>query len=161
MQSDVSSNDEPMRLSAEAAEMMAFEQDGHVATLRLSRPEVLDRFDADMHREFARHHFPVIAAVQGDVIGLGATVVLGCDAVVACKGARIADPHVKVGLVGDDGGCVVGPQAAGMLRARPHLRTDPIKAEDAWLWGLVTDLGEESDVELAARDVHRPMRRNR
>jgi enoyl-CoA hydratase len=213
MPSDVSheSADEPMRLSPEASEVMIFEQDGHVATLRLNRPDVLNRFDADLHREFAivlghlrarqdiralvlastgkvfssggdfelmrRMHddlpfalrtmdegrqivanlldinYPVIAAVQGDVIGLGATVVLGCDAVVACKGARIADPHVNVGLVAGDGGCVVWPQAAGMLRAKRHLLTgDPIKAEDAWLWGLVTDLVEESaDVEPAAR----------
>jgi enoyl-CoA hydratase len=97
-------------------------------------------------------NYPIIAAVQGDVIGLGATVVLGCDAVVACKGARIADPHVNVGLVAGDGGCVVWPQAAGMLRAKRHLLTgDPIKAEDAWLWGLVTDLVDTTaEVEPAA-----------
>jgi enoyl-CoA hydratase len=198
-------------LSAEAQKMMTFELDGTVATLRLNRPEVLNRFDADLHREFAlvlgalkarqdirclvlastgkvfsaggdfelmrRMHddlkfalqtmdegrqivanlldinYPVIAAVQGDVIGLGATVVLGCDAVVAARGARIADPHVVVGLAAGDGGCVVWPTATGMIRAKRHLLTgDPIIAEDAWMWGLVTDLVDSpDDVEPAAR----------
>jgi enoyl-CoA hydratase len=62
---------------------------------------------------------------------------------------------VKVGLVAGDGGCVVWPQAAGMLRAKRHLLTgDPIKAEDAWMWGLVTDLVDSSaEVEPAARTL--------
>jgi enoyl-CoA hydratase len=51
-----------------------------------------------------------------------------------------------VGLVAGDGGCVVWPQAAGMLRAKRHLLTgDPISAEDAWTWGLVTDLVDTPD----------------
>src|SRR5215471_19041362 len=44
---------EPFELSAAAAEMITYELDGTVATLRLNRPEVLNRFDADLHREFA------------------------------------------------------------------------------------------------------------
>jgi enoyl-CoA hydratase len=96
---------------------------------------------------------PIVAAVQGAAVGLGATVVLSCDAVVACRAATLADSHVNVGLVAGDGGCVVWPAAAGMLRARRHLLTgDPLDAPTAFTLGLVTDLVEDpGDVLPAAR----------
>lgn len=94
---------------------------------------------------------PIVAAMQGAAIGLGATVVLGCDAVVAARGAQIADSHVVVGLVAGDGGCVMWPATAGILRARRHLLTgDPLDAETAHTLGLVTDLVETPDDVLPA-----------
>jgi enoyl-CoA hydratase len=94
---------------------------------------------------------PIVAAVQGAAVGLGATVVLSCDAVVACRDASLADSHVNVGLVAGDGGCVVWPAAAGMLRARRHLLTgDPLDAPTCWQLGLVTDLVESADEVLPA-----------
>lgn len=94
---------------------------------------------------------PIVAAVQGAAIGLGATVALLCDAVVAARRAKIADTHVHLGLVAGDGGCLVWPQAAGMLRARRHLLTgDPLDAATAWQLALVTDLVDEPDQALPA-----------
>jgi enoyl-CoA hydratase len=84
---------------------------------------------------------PIVAAMQGAAIGLGATIVLSCDAVVAARSAVIADSHVNVGLVAGDGGVVIWPAVAGALRARRHLLTgDPLDAETAFTLGLVTDL---------------------
>ena len=96
---------------------------------------------------------PIIAAVQGDAMGLGATVVLLCDAVVAARKVRLCDPHVMAGLAAGDGGCLAWPQALGMLRAKRHLLTgEPMSAEDGYAMGLVTDLVEEpADVLPAAR----------
>jgi enoyl-CoA hydratase len=89
---------------------------------------------------------PIVAAVQGAAIGLGATLVLGCDAVVAWRRAQIADSHVNVGLAAGDGGAVVWPATAGVLRARRHLLTgDPLDAETAFALGLVTDLVDDPD----------------
>ena len=94
---------------------------------------------------------PVVAAVQGPAIGLGATVALACDCVVAARSAVLADPHVQVGLVAGDGGCLVWPQAVGMLRAKRYLLTgDRLGAEDAWRFGLVTDLVDEPGEVLPA-----------
>jgi enoyl-CoA hydratase len=94
---------------------------------------------------------PIVAAVQGPAIGLGATIVLSCDAVVAARGARIADSHVAAGLAAGDGGAVVWPATAGILRARRHLLTgDPLDAESAFALGLVTDLVDEPDQVLPA-----------
>ena len=84
---------------------------------------------------------PIVAAMQGAAIGLGATIVLSCDAVVAARTAQIADSHVNVGLVAGDGGAVVWPAVTGILRARRHLLTgDPLDAQAAYALGLVTDL---------------------
>lgn len=94
---------------------------------------------------------PLVAAVQGPAVGLGATVALTADAVVAARGAALSDPHVKVGLAAGDGGCLVWPAAAGMLRARRHLLTgDELGAEDAFALGLVTDLVDEAEDVLPA-----------
>ncbi len=96
---------------------------------------------------------PLIVALHGAAIGLGATVVLSADAVVAAKSASLSDPHVQLGLVAGDGGCLVWPQAVGMLRARRHLLTgDAVDATTAHAWGLVTDLvAEAADVLPAAK----------
>ncbi|MGW1403454.1 enoyl-CoA hydratase/isomerase family protein [Streptomyces sp. NPDC002405] len=92
---------------------------------------------------------PVVAAVHGAAIGVGATVVLLCDAVVAARGATIADTHVGVGLVAGDGGCVAWPHAAGMLRARRYLLTgDSLDAATAYGFGLVTDLVDAPEEAL-------------
>jgi enoyl-CoA hydratase len=125
-----------------------------------------NREDRENTRELGRrtlHAFidfpiPIIVALQGDAMGLGATLVLTCDAIVAAKAARIADPHVKAGLVAGDGGCVVWPAAVGMLRAKRYLLTgDSLNAEQAFAAGLVTDLvgTPEDALEEARKLAHR------
>ncbi len=96
---------------------------------------------------------PVVAAMQGDAVGLGASILLGADAIVAARKARISDPHVVIGLAAGDGGCVLWPQHIGLLRAKRYLLTgDRLTAEDAYAMGLVTDLADTpEDVLPAAR----------
>jgi enoyl-CoA hydratase len=98
---------------------------------------------------------PIVVALHGDAMGLGASVALGGDIIVASKTARIADPHVKVGLVAGDGGCLFWPASMGMHRARRYLLTgDMLSAQDAFTFGLVTDLVETADECLpAARKI--------
>lgn len=95
---------------------------------------------------------PLIAGVQGAAIGLGATVAVGSDVVVASANAKIADTHVAVGLTAGDGGALFWPQSVGTLRARRYLLTgEPLPAGKAYDFGLVTDLVDEpADVEPAA-----------
>lgn len=84
---------------------------------------------------------PVVVALHGDVYGLGTSVALSGDVIVASKNVRIGDPHVNVGLVAGDGGCLVFPAAFGMTQAKRHLLTgEPIGAEEAYRLGGVTDL---------------------
>ena len=95
--------------------------------------------------------FPLVVALQGDAMGLGATLVLGCDAVISHRRARLADPHVVIGLVAGDGGCLMWPQTAGMLTAKRYLLSgDALDAEAAQRAGLVTDLVDGPDDVLPA-----------
>jgi enoyl-CoA hydratase len=94
---------------------------------------------------------PIVTALQGDAMGLGATLMLATDAVVASRSARIADPHVVIGLAAGDGGCVLWPLNTSFLRAKRYLLTgDRIKAEDALAMGLVTDLVDTPEEALPA-----------
>ncbi|RHW28135.1 enoyl-CoA hydratase/isomerase family protein [Nocardioides immobilis] len=104
---------------------------------------------------------PIVVAVQGPAIGLGATVAMLCDAVVAARAAVLADTHVAVGLVAGDGGCLVWPQAVGMTLARRHLLTgDPLDAETALRLGVVTDLVDTpAEAHPAALAIARKMAR--
>lgn len=64
---------------------------------------------------------PTVAAVNGDAIGLGATIALCCDISVMSETARIGDTHVKVGLVTGDGGALIWPMILGPNRAKDFL----------------------------------------
>lgn len=92
---------------------------------------------------------PVISAVQGAAVGLGATIATLSDIVVASRGAKIADTHVNVGLVAGDGGIISWSQSIGVNRAKRYLLTgDFITGEQAYQWGLVTELVDTPDEAL-------------
>ena len=81
---------------------------------------------------------PIIAALNGDAVGLGATMALFCDIIYAAENARIGDPHVLVGLVAGDGGAVIWPMLVGLPKAKELLLTgDLIGATEAERIGLV------------------------
>jgi enoyl-CoA hydratase len=81
---------------------------------------------------------PLICRMNGHAMGLGASLALTCDVVIANDKAKIGDPHVSIGLVAGDGGAVLWPQMIGYLRAKEYLLTgDPIPAVEAARMGLV------------------------
>ncbi|HEX2170897.1 MAG TPA: enoyl-CoA hydratase/isomerase family protein, partial [Dehalococcoidia bacterium] len=97
---------------------------------------------------------PVIAAVNGDAVGLGATLALFCDIVVMNSAARIADTHVKVGLVAGDGGAVIWPHLIGVNKAKEFLmRGNFIKGEEAERIGLVNYAVPADQVLPKAREL--------
>ncbi len=94
---------------------------------------------------------PVVAAVNGPAAGLGATVALLCDVVIASRNARIGDPHVKMGITAGDGGAVIWPLLVGVNRAKYMLMTgDLITADQALEMGLVNQVVEEGEAFNAA-----------
>ena len=82
---------------------------------------------------------PTISKINGDAVGLGATVALLCDISIAADVARLADPHVRVGLVAGDGGALIWPQLIGFAKAKHHLLTgEPIVAREAERINLIS-----------------------
>lgn len=81
---------------------------------------------------------PLICQLNGDAIGLGATLALFSDIIIANEDARIADPHVRIGLVAGDGGAVIWPQLIGYARAKEFLMTgDSLTGGEAARIGLI------------------------
>jgi enoyl-CoA hydratase len=96
---------------------------------------------------------PVIARINGDCIGLGATLALLCDIMIAVDDARFCDPHVKMGYVAGDGGEVIWPQLIGFAKAKEYLLTgDMLDAKEAERIGLINYAvpREELDAKVAA-----------
>jgi enoyl-CoA hydratase len=81
---------------------------------------------------------PIIARINGDAIGLGASLALLADIIIAVDTARIADPHVRIGLAAGDGGALIWPLLIGYARAKEFLLTgNPVTATDAARMGLI------------------------
>lgn len=81
---------------------------------------------------------PIICRLNGAAAGLGATIALLCDMIVADETAKIGDPHVKVGLVAGDGGALIWPQLVGYAKAKELLMTgDLLTAAEAKELGLI------------------------
>lgn len=81
---------------------------------------------------------PVLCRMNGHAIGLGATIALLCDIVIAADTAKIGDPHVNIGLVAGDGGAIVWPQRLGLTRAKEFLLTgEAVAAQKAEQLGLI------------------------
>jgi enoyl-CoA hydratase len=105
------------------------DQAAFAATLHEGKRIVMSMLDCDK---------PIICRLNGDAMGLGATLALFCDIIVADERANIADPHVLVGLTAGDGGAVIWPQLIGYARAKQYLLSgDAIPAPDAAALGLI------------------------
>ncbi len=194
-------------------ETLDIEVEGHVAELRLSRPDLLNRFDdlllselgpalqqlagdpkvravlwtstgkhfsaggdvetilrgaedldhllegvdrgRALYRAFADFSKPLVVALHGHVFGVATSLVLTADAVVTTPVARLSDPHVHMGLVAGDGGCISWPANLPLLRAKRHLLWgDPLTGQQAFELGLVTDLEQTPEaVRATARGL--------
>ncbi len=97
---------------------------------------------------------PVICRMNGAAAGLGATIALLCDIIIADENAVIGDPHVKVGLVAGDGGAVIWPQLIGYARAKEFLMTgDLIKAPRAAAMGLINYAVPTADLDAKVAEM--------
>ncbi|MBT3535755.1 MAG: enoyl-CoA hydratase/isomerase family protein, partial [Rhodospirillaceae bacterium] len=81
---------------------------------------------------------PIVCRLNGAAAGLGASIALMCDIIVADERALIGDPHVKVGLVAGDGGAIIWPQLIGFARAKEMLLTgEMLRGTEAAAMGLI------------------------
>jgi enoyl-CoA hydratase len=82
---------------------------------------------------------PIVCALNGHAMGLGASIALLCDTIFMADSARMGDPHVRVGIVAGDGGVAIWPLAIGPALAKRFLMTgDAVTADEALRMGLVT-----------------------
>lgn len=94
---------------------------------------------------------PVVAVVQGPAAGVGASLALACDVVLASEKAFFMLAFTKIGLMPDGGASALIAAAVGRIRAmRMGLLAERIPAAEAHEWGLVTSVhpADEFDAEV-------------
>jgi enoyl-CoA hydratase len=97
---------------------------------------------------------PIVCAVQGYAMGLGATIALFCDVVVAAEDAVFADTHVTVGIVAGDGGAVIWPLLMPINTAKYYLLTgERLTGSEAKELGLVQKVVPLDQLETTAHGI--------
>ncbi|MCX3408220.1 2-(1,2-epoxy-1,2-dihydrophenyl)acetyl-CoA isomerase PaaG [Raoultella ornithinolytica] len=116
----------------------------------------VERFYNPLVRRLAALPKPVIAAVNGVAAGAGATLVLGCDIVLAARSANFVMAFSKLGLVPDCGGSWFLPRVAGRARAMGlALLGEKLSAEQAAQWGMIWQLVEDAELADTSRQLAR------
>lgn len=81
---------------------------------------------------------PVVAAVNGPAVGIGCSLALACDLVLAAESAFFGLAFVNIGLMPDGGSTLFVPATVGKARAfEMALLGERVPAEKALAWGLV------------------------
>lgn len=99
----------------------------------------------------AAHTKPLIAGVEGNAVGVGLTMLLHCDFVVAAEGAKLHTPFVSLGLVPEAASSMLLPRIAGHQRAAEILMfCEPLTAEAARAAGFINRVTPKGGAEAAA-----------
>ncbi len=131
-----------------------FQNPQYANRMRLSRMVVDNMLDSEK---------PVIAAVNGHALGLGATAALLCDVVVAARSATFGDTHVHMGMTAGDGGQLIWPLLIGPAKAKYYLMTgERFDAETAERIGLINFVVDDDQLmdralEIAGRLASGPL----
>ncbi len=94
---------------------------------------------------------PVVAGVDGLAIGVGVTMLMHCDYVVASTTSSFKTPFVDLGLLPEAGSSLIGPRIMGHHRAFAMLAMgEKFSGQEAREAGLVNKVVESQDLEVAA-----------
>ena len=131
------------------------------------RPDVYktltERYHPIMHavRDLPK---PVIAAVNGAAVGIGCSLALCCDLILAAESAYFLLAFVNIGLVPDGGSSLFLPTRVGMARASElSMLGERLPAARALEWGLINRVVDDERLaaesqRLAARLASGPTR---
>jgi 2-(1,2-epoxy-1,2-dihydrophenyl)acetyl-CoA isomerase len=131
------------------------------------RPDIRKELNDFYHPIIAgvrRLEKPVVAAVNGPAVGIGASLAFACDLVLAAESAFFGLAFVNIGLMPDGGSTLFVPAAVGKARAfQMALLGERVPAERALEWGLVNYVYPDDRLmdeagDLAARLASGPTR---
>jgi len=93
---------------------------------------------------------PVVAAVNGPAVGIGCSLALACDLVIARESAYFLLAFVNIGLVPDGGSSLMIPERVGYTRAAEMaLLGERIPARQALEWGLINRVTADDELDGA------------
>ncbi len=98
---------------------------------------------------------PLLAAVKGNAVGIGTTMLLHCDLVVAAPSANFSMPFASLGLVPEAGSSFLFPQLVGYQRAAKIFFTGESFGADAALeMGLIAEIDSDSVAAVTRLALH-------
>ena len=105
-------------------------------------------------RALASCETPIVAAVQGNCVGIGTTMLFHCDLVIADESARFSLPFVDLGLVPEAASSLLLPRLAGRRRAARYLLLgEPFGVDEALAIGLVSHRAPAGQLDQVFNDV--------
>ncbi|WEJ18134.1 enoyl-CoA hydratase/isomerase family protein [Sinorhizobium prairiense] len=97
---------------------------------------------------------PTIAAINGYAFGGGLETAMSCDIRIAAENAQFAAPEIKLGWIGGGGMAAHLTHSIGASNAALMLLTgDPVSAERALAWGLVSEVVPQGELMARARTI--------
>ena len=94
---------------------------------------------------------PLLAAVKGNAIGVGTTMLLHCDVVVASPSANFSMPFTSLGLVPEAGSTKLLPDLIGYQRAAKLFMTgESFGADEALEMGLIAEIDADAESKALA-----------
>jgi enoyl-CoA hydratase/carnithine racemase len=104
----------------------------------------------------ARCEKPIVAAVSGAAVGVGTTMLLHCDQVIASDSAVLLTPFVSLGLLPEAGSSLIAPRLMGHARAFSLLiMGKPLTAEEARSAGIVNTVVPAAELDGQALNMAR------
>jgi enoyl-CoA hydratase/carnithine racemase len=141
-------SDSSIRLVTIRGEGQDFAAGNDLADFLQARPEGEELAVWRFLRALAACETPIAAAVHGNCVGIGTTMLLHCDLVVAEEGARFSMPFVDLGLVPEAASSLLLPRLAGRrMAARFLLLGEPFGVDEALSIGLVSHRASQGELD--------------
>lgn len=115
-------------------------------------PDGRPRYGSQLVNALARARKPVVAAVNGRAIGVGATMLLHCDLVFMDEAARLSTPFADLGLTPEAASSLLLTARVGHARAfQMFVLGEPVDAPTALAWGLANAVVPAGELRARAR----------
>jgi len=114
----------------------------------------------ELLRTLATFTKPLLAAVHGQTVGIGVTMLLHCDLVLAARSTQLSMPFVALGLVPEAGSSLLLPRLIGQQRAAELLFLGKtLDAASAQNLGIVNRVVEDTALATEAHELARAVAR--
>lgn len=127
--------------------------ENNAGTAKFDAGKALDSHYHPLVMAMKEHPHPIITAVNGAAAGVGCSLALMGDLIIAADSAYFLQAFRRIGLVPDGGSTYLLPRLIGRARAMEMtLMGDKLPATKALQWGLINDVASDDELMTVARE---------